>query len=171
MFDMLVALGHTDWNSTYKRFTAMKTVVAITNRLKLTVHDRGHNLSLLPVQTWLLDRLAARHASFVRVGARTFQNWISALWVEVELVYRRLAGKLNSSPGLTESERQVYETVNVWYTFPLVEAMMGSYVPTDKELLVLKDATPYEAWTRLVLTLKGGSQRGHARVEPVVPAA
>ncbi len=171
MFDVLVALGRTDWNSTYKWFAAVKTVVAITNCLELTVHDRGHNLSLLPVQTWLLDRLAVCHASFVRVGARTFQNWISALWVEVELVYRRLAGKLNSSPGLTESERQVYETVNVWYTFPLAEAMMGSYVPTDKELLVLKDATPYEAWTRLVLTLKGGSRRGHARVEPVVPAA
>ncbi len=55
MFDVLVALGHTDWNSTYKWFAAVKMVVAITNRLELTVHDRGHNLSLLPVQTWLLD--------------------------------------------------------------------------------------------------------------------
>ncbi|KAK0432202.1 uncharacterized protein EV420DRAFT_1490148 [Desarmillaria tabescens] len=35
-------------------------------------------------------------------------------------------------------------------TLPLAQAMTGSYVPTDQELLVLKGTTPYEMWTGLV---------------------
>ncbi|KAK0455316.1 uncharacterized protein EV420DRAFT_1481552 [Desarmillaria tabescens] len=169
MFDVLVALGRKDWNSTYKHFTTVQTVVAITVRLDLVVHDHGFNLSLLPVQTWLLDRLRARHARYVDVGPRTFQNWISALWVEVEVVYRRLAAKLSLGQALSEGEQRVFQTAKVWYSFPLAQAMTGTYVPTDKELLVLKDTTPYEMWTGLVLTLKGGTRRGHGRMQGSVP--
>ncbi len=46
----------------YKHFAAVQVVVAISEKLGLIVYGWGRNNSLVPVQTWLLDRLAERPA-------------------------------------------------------------------------------------------------------------
>ncbi len=158
MIDVLVALGNKDWNSTYKRFAAVQVVVAISEKLGLIVYGWGRNNSLVPVQTWLLDRLAERPARYLHVEWRTFQNWVSALWNDLELVYRHLVRRVVENLPLTVDGRRVYDRLKVWYTLPLADAMTGVYTPTDQELLVLKDTTPYETWTALI-----AAQRVEAR--------
>ncbi|PBK63771.1 hypothetical protein ARMSODRAFT_979646 [Armillaria solidipes] len=158
MIDVLVTLGNKDWNSTYKCFAVVQVVVAISEKLGLIVYGWGCNNSLVPVQTWLLDRLAERPAQYLHVEWRTFQNWVSALWNDLELVYRHLVRRVVENLPLTVDGRRVYDRLKVWYTLPLADAMTGVYTPTDQELLILKDTMPYEAWTALI-----AAQRVEAR--------
>ncbi|KAK0432204.1 uncharacterized protein EV420DRAFT_1702740 [Desarmillaria tabescens] len=158
MIDVLVTLRMKNWNSMYKRFAAVQVVVAILEKLGLVVHGWGCNNSLIPVQTWLLDRMSSRPARYLHVEWRTFQNWVSALWNDLELVYWHLVKRVTDNLPLSVDSGQVYDRLRVWYTLPLADAMTGVYTPTDQELLVLKDMTPYESWTALI-----AAQRVEAR--------
>ncbi len=147
--DSLEKLDMKPWNGCYKRFVAVEASIIITRKVVSRPNGKGFNRSLIPVQAWMIARSIKRDIAYLRIRVGTFQNWVSSLWADLEVIFRHLTEK-KAAQGLQHEEEELFNNIRLWYMFPLEEALEGRYEPTDKDMRVLSSRLSFQKVTVLL---------------------
>ncbi len=97
----------------------------------------------------MIARSIKRDIAYLRIRVGTFQNWVSSLWADLEVIFRRLTEK-KAAQGLQHEEEELFNNIRLWYMFPLEEALEGRYEPTDKDMRVLSSRLSFQKVTVLL---------------------
>ncbi len=143
MIDLLAELDRRPWNMALKRFTAVQATIAISESVGVLRIGRGFNQSLKPVQEWMLVRLRSKGITLMAIKIGMFQNWVSSLRTDLEENFRDLTER-KARGQLSSEEIVLHNTIKVWYTFPWLDAIEGSYEPMTEDMLVLSLTLSYE---------------------------
>ncbi|KAK0474595.1 hypothetical protein IW261DRAFT_1568600 [Armillaria novae-zelandiae] len=143
MIDLLSELDCRPWNMAFKQFTAVQAAIAISESVGVLRIGRGFNQSLKPVQEWMLVQLRSKGITLMAIEIGTFQNWVSSSRTDLEAIFWDLTER-KTRGQLSSEETVLHNTVKVWYTFPWLDAIEGSYEPTTEDMLVLSSTLSYE---------------------------